>query len=209
MNKFSPLSLSFHILILFFFSCTSEIEKSDTPPITGSYISTYLIKPEIIGYEQIFNNNSFHLQFYLDGDKTTFSDQSFLQIAENNKDIGYKDFALPANMVVLSDTIKSIHIYTIDDFNEIYKKGDRINNITTINYKSFYEFIESDYQDKTKIDNSVGLNEFNNRIVNLFLCGFDIKLDRIPKKSGTYLLKIEIETYSNTIEKEFTIYINS
>lgn len=40
------------------------------------------------------------------------------------QNIGYKDFALPTGMVVLSDTIKSIHLYTIDDFNETYKKTD-------------------------------------------------------------------------------------
>jgi len=198
----------FYFLFLFCFCSCEKAEKPDLPPKSGTYLSSYLTKFQTIEIEPIRNGKSFYVQFHLIGEYAIYNSPLFRQISESYKDTGYSDYPLPTSIPALSDSIKSIHIYTLKDFNETYKKNDKIDDLVKIEYKSFYEFIESHYQNDSGIDNFIFLNDFNRKTTKLFFPGFYFHFIELPSVPGIYTLKIEVETYSDFIESQFNININ-
>lgn len=194
-------------LLTLFFSCQSDNLKPDLPPKSGSYISSYITKIQSISTEQVAASSLVRLNFLMLGESATYNSQSFKQIAEFYNDTNYNGHSLPTNISVLSDSIKSIHFFAMEDYNDSYKKNDKIDDIVKIEFENYFDFIKSHYQNSIQTKFKMYLNDFNAGTYKLFVSGFIIELTEIPTLSGSYPLKIGIETSSDYVELLFVIHV--
>lgn len=192
------------ILFLFLLFCGSCVSENDTkvipyPNKIGSYISCYITNLEQVTLSgNIINDNKLNL--LLSGTTETFGSYKFKELSRYFGDI-YSGYCLPTNIEILSDSINSIHIYTLKDIDEKYNSDSCVDHLFIIEYQSFYDLIQGQYDETMETDFKLSLNQFNAKKTKLFGNNFSLYFADNAQSSKKYSFVIEIETSLGIIRR--------
>ena len=215
MRKF----LSFAILIVLF-SCAKENNKhqnSYTP--SPHYVSEYMVPSDI---KVVPANDTFNIEFSgiiyptFRGEDYEYND-IVKSLSELYGDTYYKGVAKPqpGSNPALAYPIDEISIYCDKNFDAEHPAGELLNDIATMNYKSYYNFIKNGYLPYTQnhpneqdVDSySLCFDNINaeiTKLVSLRRKFTTILFTSAPAEPGEYTFTLEMTTNGETLTTEFT-----
>lgn len=148
-------------------------------------------------------------------------------LCKKNSDMKYNRGFLGPPIIALTQSLQSITLIALDDFNESYTTGSDISEVVDITFTSAASYIKNGYNKtpvlpENKLEESnplnyatgyqglmtykMRMNEIN--ATNSYLCGneFYMKFTQEPKVKGPHRFNLIMRFDERTLEQEFAIY---
>ena len=192
------------LLPLFFFSCESSNSENDKPlppKKNGHYLGGYLSVVDTI--ENSYTSNSFH--YITMKGKIVDKGNLFEQTAKLCGDTSY--FSFQESLIALSDTIHSIHITCNRDFDINHKTNEYLDDIVSLNFISFCEFINTNYENLQNNTKEKSIAEINDTMLSFIGPTLGIRFLKTPINKGEYIFTLSI-TYNNEKKQEIRLNVD-
>ena len=175
------------ILSFLFFSCEDSPEGKPIPPkMNGHYLGGYLYEVNTIEY--LYSSNDFHY-ISLKGE-TVDKGNLFDKYAKLCGDTTYASFQ--ESTIALSDTIYSIHVTCNSDFDADHKKDEYLDDIISLQFLSFHEFIKANYDDIQNNIREKDITQINSETLTLIEPTLGVRFLKTPTDKGKYEFTLSI-----------------
>ena len=129
----------------------------------------------------------------------------FEQTAKLCGDTSY--FSFQESLIALSDTIHSIHITCNRDFDINHKTNEYLDDIVSLNFISFCEFINTNYENLQNNTKEKSITEINDITLSFIDPTLGIRFLKTPINKGEYIFTLSI-TYNNEKKQEIRLNVD-
>ncbi len=190
---------------MLFFSCggdtnsaeESEIHDSldDGADIEDNFVMIYMEDITEITYSDP-GTNPLYIYMRFSGTDVLHSldhDSRFWELATLYNDTSYNTLTVPYMYSAFADVLDYINITCNEDYNDNYRAGDSLNDITVAKTYQYYDYIQSGYTTNNcrVVETFTKINETDYLMVDFDK--FYISFTEMPNVSGHYTFNIEIK----------------
>ena len=205
------------IMVVFIVGCLTSCSDEDSSGAiyNKTYITGYLM-PESVTTD----NSESGIILTINGNVFTNGD-IFNELSKLYNDTSYNRYSTLPPRIAIGETIYKIRIETIDYFDISHPSGSDISDLIECQYISYYDYVQSGYQDEHKNIEDYkdameyyhinGAKLFKEKLVdidytNMNLCtpGIILKFNEFPENQGKYQFKLVFVTQHNEFETTFS-----
>lgn len=141
------LFLYFFIMMCFLASCSSDEDIVSGAVYNKNCVTTYWT-PESLTMSMTKSelDNDSAVTIDVTPHEAISSGKAFDLLASKFGDVSYNRYTVCGPKVAMNDSILSVNIVTLDDFDESHPSGSDVSEYVDIQYASYYDFIQSGYK---------------------------------------------------------------